>query len=766
MFKLSVSPSSEPFPFAAVILASYLKNTVEVTVTYDHGDAKYALTRTADGTQIEEGESIVRTLAKAASLESSSTQGEALIALAKSLPTTKDFAAVTSSLDALDDRLTLRTFLDGRELTVVDWLVWGSIKGSLKPLGIMKGGKHPHLLRWFTFIESLPSTQAALLELAEKSRGAKADKGKTASSFALGLEHAEMGKVVTRFPPEPSGYLHIGHLKAAILNQYFAEMYKGKLIIRFDDTNPSKEKSEFEDSIMEDLAVLGIRGEISHTSDYFNDLYEYAIRLIKEGNAYVDDTDRDTMRDERMNGVKSRCRDLSVDENLARFGWMKEGTDDGIKCCLRAKMSFTDPNKAMRDPVIYRCNPLPHHRTGDKWKMYPTYDFACPVVDSYEGVTHALRTNEYRDRNPQYQWFLDALKLRKVHIWDFSRVNFVYTFLSKRKLRDCLELGLARGWDDPRFPTFRGMRRRGMTTEALRQFMLSQGPSQNQVLLEWDSIWTINKKIIDPIAPRFCAVATSGLVEVTLKDVPAEPEVKTLPRHKKNADIGTKKTVFSNTIVIEQEDAKSFTENEESKITLMDWGNAIIRTITRSASGDVTHIDADLNLAGDFKATEKKVTWLAKPTSTLPLVHTTLLDYDYLVTKRKLEKDDTVQAVATAQTEFIVDALADSNVLELAERDIIQFERKGYFILDRITDVNGLKRLEFIRIPDGRAAGLALKSTGGANVSTPVGEQSTLLPTSPTSDLNVKMYKVDPINKIGNIEAPTTMYKVKSLYED
>ncbi|KAH8108509.1 glutamate-tRNA ligase [Phellopilus nigrolimitatus] len=757
MFKLSISPSSDPFPFAALVIASFLKSSVEVTVSFDHEDNGYVLTR-ADGTQVDDGESIVRTLAKEANVGSNSTQGEALIALAKSLPTTKEFATLTSSLDALDDRLALRTFLDGYELTVVDWLVWGSIKGSLKPLGIMKGGKHPHLLRWFSYMESLPSTQAALAELAEsRSRGAKADKGKAASSFALGLEHAEMGKVVTRFPPEPSGYLHIGHLKAAILNQYFAEMYKGKLIIRFDDTNPSKEKTEFEDSILEDLAVLNIRGDkLSHTSDYFDELYDYAVRMVKEGNAYVDDTDRETMQKERMDGIESRRRNLSVEENLTRFGWMKEGTEEGLKCCLRAKISFTDPNKAMRDPVIYRCNPLPHHRTKDKWKIYPTYDFACPVIDAYEGVTHALRTNEYRDRNPQYQWFLDALKLRKVHIWDFSRVNFVYTFLSKRKLRDCLELGLARGWDDPRFPTFRGMLRRGMTTEALRQFMLSQGPSQNQVLLEWDSIWTINKKIIDPVAPRFCAIVKDDMVEVTVKGGPGEPEVKSLPRHKKNADAGMKKTVFSSTVLLEQEDAKTFAENEE--ITLMDWGNAIARKITRSEAGNVTHIDAELHLAGDFKATEKKVTWLAKADAAHPLVRTTLLDYDYLVTKRKLEKEDTVAEVATAQTEFSVDAVADANVLELGERDIIQFERKGYFILDKIVQDGSEKRLEFIRIPDGRAAGIALKSSGGA----PAGKKTADL----AADPSIKMYKVDPVSKVDSVKAATTMYKVKSVYED
>ncbi|EJC98400.1 glutamate-tRNA ligase [Fomitiporia mediterranea MF3/22] len=757
MYKLSVSPTSDPFPFAALAISSYLKDTVNVTIDYDRDGSGCCLTRISDGTQIEDGESIVRTLAKEAHAESNSTQGEALFALAKSLPTTKDFTALVSALDSLDDRLALRTFLDGHEITVADWLVWGAIKGSLKPLGIMKGGKHPHLLRWFTYIESLPTTQIALNELAEaKSRGVH--KGKAASSFALGLEHAEMGKVVTRFPPEPSGYLHIGHLKAAILNQYFAEMYKGKLIVRFDDTNPEKEKEEYEDAILEDLAVLNIRGDkISHTSDYFDQLYDYALQMIKDGNAYVDDTDRETMQKERMDGIASKRRDLSVEENLKRFDWMKEGTEEGLKSCLRAKISFTDPNKAMRDPVIYRCNPLPHHRTGDKWKIYPTYDFACPVIDAYEGVTHALRTNEYRDRNPQYQWMLDALTLRKVYIWDFSRINFVFTFLSKRKLRDCLALGLARGWDDPRFPTFRGMRRRGMTTEALRQFMLSQGPSQNQVLLEWDSIWTINKKIIDPIAPRFCAIGTDKMVQATVKGGPADPETKEVPRHRKNASVGLKTTVYSSTILVEQEDAKTFADNEE--ITLMDWGNAIVRNISRSASGDVTHLDLDLHLAGDFKATEKKITWLAVQAPSLPLVPVTLLDYDYMVTKRKLEKDDTVESVATPQTEFKVEALADANVLTLKERDTIQFERKGYFILDKIVDDANSKgkRLEFIRIPDGRAAGIALKAPTDTKSSSKANE---------TVDSNIKMYKVDPINKVDNIEVSTSMYKMRSVYED
>jgi glutamyl-tRNA synthetase len=212
-----------------------------------------------------------------------------------------------------------------------------------------------------------------------------------------------------------------------------------------------------------------------------------------------------------MDGIESKNRNLSVEENLRRFDEMKRATEFGQTCCLRAKIDMQDKNKALRDPVIYRCNLLSHHRTGTKWKMYPTYDFACPIVDSIEGVTHALRTNEYRDRNPQYEWFLKAMNLRWVHIWDYSRLNFVYTLLSKRKLTKFVEKGTVTGWDDPRFPTVRGIRRRGMTIEALRTYILMQGASQKDLMLEWDKIWAINKKVIDPIAPRFTALVKENL---------------------------------------------------------------------------------------------------------------------------------------------------------------------------------------------------------------------------------------------------------------
>lgn len=340
------------------------------------------------------------------------------------------------------------------------WHFWRSfceIPGSVPFLGLIKRSLHIHLARHFACIEALPSVKSAQAAFAAANKNKI--KARTANAtFELGLPGAQQGKVVTRFPPEPSGYLHIGHAKAAILNQYFAQHYQGKFIVRFDDTNPSKESAEFQDSILEDLLLMGLKGDtMSYTSDYFDKLYDYALQMIQQGKAYTDDTAQEQMRAERMDGIPSKHRDDSVEDNLKHFEEMKSGSDSGLKWCLRAKISADDPNKAMRDPVIYRCNLQPHHRTGTQWKIYPGYDFACPIVDCIEGVTHALRTNEYRDRNPQYWWMLDALGLRRVEVWDFGRLSFVYTLLSKRKLKAMVEeKGMVSGWDDPRFPTIRG----------------------------------------------------------------------------------------------------------------------------------------------------------------------------------------------------------------------------------------------------------------------------------------------------------------------
>jgi glutamyl-tRNA synthetase len=336
--------------------------------------------------------------------------------------------------------------------------------------------------------------------------------------------------------------MHIGHTKAALLNDYFAnEAFDGKLIVRFDDTNPSKEKQEYEDAIIEDTKRLGIKIDtITHTSDYFKEIYEAAEKLIKLGHAYADDTDPEVQKEDRKNRLPSKCRDRPAEESLAMLKEMREGTELGRKHCIRARIAYDSSNGSMRDPIIYRFpnwqgkEPAPHHRTGWDWNIYPTYDFACPVVDSLEGVTHALRTTEYADRNEQYHWFLNALDIRRVNLWEFSRINFIRTFLSKRKLTKVVESGKVSGWDDPRMPTVRGILRRGLTVAALREFMLKQGPSRNVVNMDWNSLWATNKRLLDPVVPRFMAVDKENAVLATITGGPEAPYTEERPKHAKN----------------------------------------------------------------------------------------------------------------------------------------------------------------------------------------------------------------------------------------
>ena len=375
------------------------------------------------------------------------------------------------------------------------------------------------------------------------------------------LKGAEKGKVVTRFPPEPSGYLHIGHAKAALLNYHYSKMYEGQMILRFDDTNPMNEKIEFVDNIIRDLATLDIHADrITYTSDYFDQTRDYMEQMIRLGLAYADDTPGEEMKKERDQGIESKYRNATVEENLRRFHLMLEGKHDeeqpqmakaagGKKpeeekkgaeqkkeapvapvvqsdWCMRAKIDMKHPVKCLRDPVFYRIKREAHHRTGSKYKAYPTYDFACPIVDALEGVTHCLRSIEYHDRNIMYEWLQDKLGLRKVTIYDYSRLNLVSTILSKRSLKWFVETGFAEGWNDPRFPTVQGIMRRGFTVEALKNFMLEQGPSKNTNLMEWDKLWAMNRDVIDPVTPRFTAIVKDSAARLIIENGPEVPEAK------------------------------------------------------------------------------------------------------------------------------------------------------------------------------------------------------------------------------------------------
>ncbi|XP_008940562.1 PREDICTED: bifunctional glutamate/proline--tRNA ligase [Merops nubicus] len=502
----------------------------------------------------------------------------------------------------------------------------------------------------------------------------KADVGKFVE-----LPGAEMGKVIVRFPPEASGYLHIGHAKAALLNQHYQVTFKGKLIMRFDDTNPEKEKEDFEKVILEDVAMLHIKpDQFTYTSDHFETIMKYAEKLIQEGKAYVDDTPAEQMKAEREQRVESKHRNNCVNKNLQMWEEMKKGTEYGQTCCLRAKIDMSSNNGCMRDPTLYRCKNQPHPRTGSTYKVYPTYDFACPIVDSIEGVTHALRTTEYHDRDEQFYWIIEALGIRKPYIWEYSRLNLNNTVLSKRKLTWFVNEGLVDGWDDPRFPTVRGVLRRGMTVEGLKQFIAAQGSSRSVVNMEWDKIWSFNKKVIDPVAPRYTALLKDAVVPVCIPE--AQEEMKEVAKHPKNADVGLKPVWYGSRVLIEGADAETLTEGEV--VTFINWGNIIISKLNRNSSGKIVSIDAKLNLENkDFKKTTK-ITWLAE-TPSAPLIPTVCVNYEHLITKPVLGKDEDFKQYINQNSKQEELMLGDPCLRELKKGDIIQLQRRGFFICDQ-----------------------------------------------------------------------------------
>ncbi|PWA55621.1 Aminoacyl-tRNA synthetase, class I, conserved site-containing protein [Artemisia annua] len=626
----------------------------------------------------------------------------------------------------VDGYLLQHTFLVGHSLSVADISIWSYLAAAGKRWeSLMKSKRFQSLTRWYNMILSEHATvlndltslytkkkdSGKLVPSKSNENGKQGSKEvlKASNQPEVDLPDAEIGKVVLRFAPEPSGYLHIGHAKAALMNKYFAEKYKGKLIIRFDDTNPAKESNEFVDNLLIDIKTLGINYEkVTYTSDYFPQLMEMAVKLIKEGKAYVDDTPREQMQKERMDGIDSKCRNNTVDENIKLWEEMKAGSQRGLQCCVRGKLDMQDPNKSLRDPVYYRCNPIPHHRIGSEYKIYPTYDFACPFVDSIEGITHALRSSEYHDRNAQYFRIQEDMGLRKVHIYEFSRLNLVYTLLSKRKLLWFVENGKVDGWDDARFPTVQGIVRRGLQVEALIQFILEQGASKNLNLMEWDKLWNINKKIIDPVCPRHTAIVEEGRVLLTLTDGPETPFVRMIPKHKKFQGAGEKATTFTKKIWIEQADAKAIEQAvakaiAEKKpptveVTLMDWGNAIVEEIKKDSDGNVTELIGKLHLEGSVKATQLKLTWLPEINELAPL---TLVEFGYLITKKKLDEDEDFIDVLNPDTKKEIAAVGDANMKNLKRGDILQLERKGYFRCD-VPFIRPTKPIVLYAIPDGK----------------------------------------------------------------
>jgi len=623
------------------------------------------------------------------------------VALGKTLASLSE-PELHAAAENLNVHLQMRTYLVGYSFTDADRAVYvGLVSNEL--WSTFKRVKYPHLMRWYQWCQADEEfVKAVAPQVAAKST----ELGKEKRHTLKDLPGAEMGKVVTRFPPEPSGFLHIGHCKAALVNFNYAKRYNGRFIVRFDDTNPNKEKEEFVESILDDLKMMGILPNvITHSSDYFDKMMAMCEDLIRRGLAYCDATPVEEMRKEKLAMIESKYRNASVEDSLKAWEEMKLASPVGCTYIVRAKIDMSSPNGTLRDPAIYRVNnTTPHIRTGRKYNVYPLYDFSCPIVDSIEGVTHVMRSNEFHDRDAQYAWFLQALNLPPIPIVDFSRLNFTYQLLSKRKLQWFVDTSRVSGWDDPRFPTIKGMMRRGLRFAALEEFILAQGASKNLNMMDMSKLWAINKALIDPIVPRYTAIAKEGAVKVTLKGGPAQMEGLTRPRHKKNPDLGNKVIQIYHEIYIEGEDAKLATENEE--ITLMDWGNAIFRKIKKDDSGNVVEIEADLHLEGNFKLTKRKLTWLSNVPESLVTVK--LLEYDHLITKPTLGEADKFEDFVNPDTVHETLCIGDPNLRSLQKGESIQLERRGYFICEK--PLFKSDEIHLISIPDGAQSGPSILS--------------------------------------------------------
>ncbi|KAJ8401185.1 hypothetical protein AAFF_G00387670 [Aldrovandia affinis] len=673
-------------PLGALLAAEFVKSSVTVSVE----EGKDTTLRISDSVQFSDVNSITRYLARVAptlGLYGSNLMEQTEVDhwLEFSARCICGQSSLTPALDDLDKALSLRTFLVGHSLTLADLCVWAALKGSAGWQAILaKPGPFSHIRRWFSFLSTQSPFTAvgnkwASSKVASNISGAGEKEKKQDLGKFVELPGAEMGKVVVRFPPEASGYLHIGHAKAALLNQHYQLNFKGKLIMRFDDTNPEKEKEDFEKVILEDVAMLQIKPDsFTYTSDHFPLILRMGEQLLQEGKAYIDDTPPDVMKQEREQRAESRHRSNSVEKNMQMWEEMKAGSEFGQTCCMRAKIDMSSNNGCLRDPTLYRCKNAPHPRTGTTYRVYPTYDFACPIVDSMEGVTHALRTTEYHDRDEQFYWVINALQLRKPYIWEYARLNLNNTVLSKRKLTWFVEQGLVDGWDDPRFPTVRGVLRRGMTVEGLKQFIAAQGGSRSVVNMEWDKIWAFNKKVIDPVAPRFTALLGSNVVPISIPA--AAEEMKEVAKHPKNAEVGTKEVWYGPRVLIEGADAETFTEGET--VTFINWGNVIITKIHRDGSGAITSLEGRLNLENtDYKKTTK-ITWLAD-TPRAPVTPTVCVTYQHLISKPVLAKDDDFKDYVNRSSKLEENMVGDPCLKDLKKGDIIQLQRRGFYICDQ-----------------------------------------------------------------------------------
>ena len=509
-------------------------------------------------------------------------------------------------------------------------------------------------------------------------------------------------KVVTRFPPEPNGYLHIGHAKSIFLNFGIAEDYQGRCNLRFDDTNPSKEDIEFVDAIKMDVQWLGFDwSELHYASDYFQKLYDYAVELIQLDKAYVDDLSANDIREYRGTlkepGKNSPYRERTVEENLDLFELMKNGEFvDGTKV-LRAKIDMASANINLRDPTIYRIRKgVDHHQTGNRWSVYPMYDYTHCLSDSIEGITHSLCTLEFEDHRPLYDWFLDELDVTcHPQQIEFSRLNLEYTVMSKRKLTELVTQKHVDGWDDPRMPTIAGLRRRGFTAASLRDFIKRIGVTKSDNIVEMGVLEDCIRTDLNENAPRRMAVLRP--LKVTITNYP-EGQVEQLDssNHPQNEEMGKRKLPFSNTLYIDQND---FAEEPPKKYKrLIPGGEVRLRNayvircdeIIKDTSGNITELKCsyDENTLGK-KPEGRKVKGVIHWVSKEQAIKAQVSLYDRLFSEANpdgnKEGKEYYDFINPESLIILEDCYVESNLSSAKPGETFQFEREGYFCLDTLS---------------------------------------------------------------------------------
>ena len=506
------------------------------------------------------------------------------------------------------------------------------------------------------------------------------------------------GRVLTRFPPEPNGYLHIGHAKSICINFGLAQRYGGETNLRFDDTNPTKEDVEYVDSIKEDIRWLGFRwARERYASDYFEQLYEWACKLIRAGLAYVDDQTQEQLRDTRgtvtVPGANSPWRDRSVEENLDLFTRMRNGEFPDGSRVLRAKIDMGHPNMLMRDPILYRIIHATHHRTGDKWCIYPMYDFAHGQSDSIEGVTHSICTLEFDVHRPLYDWFIEKLGIFPSHQYEFARLNLTYTLMSKRRLLELVQTGVVSGWDDPRMPTICGLRRRGYTADAIKRFAEAVGVAKRDNVIDLSLLEFYLREDLNVKAQRRMAVLYP--LKVVIENYPeGQEEWLDAINNPERIEDGVRKIPFSRELFIERDD---FMQDPPKKFFRLAPGREVrlryayfitCREAVMDERGEVVELRCTYDPATkggdapDGRKVKSTIHWVSAPHAVKGKARL----FDRLFMKsdpNEVEEGKTWKDNLNPASKLEVEIEMEPSLLEARVGEPLQFERLGYFAVDK-----------------------------------------------------------------------------------